>query len=168
MVLSKDKQTNHCAALDDWLFRNSNGSSQTLGQETRLVQDYLCGQFRINSFQDVLEGLELSPEEQRAVEQMETWLNDDLNAKRNKVMGRRVVELLTSGSGISQFFALGLGHYLGERTIVEEVREAGFLVERVRVGEDLGSWRHTTGSGAALNINILCCLVLVLSFTCFN
>ena len=102
---------------------------------------------------------------------METWLNDDLSAKRNKVMGRRVVELLTSGSGTSQFFALGLGHYLGERTIVEEVREAGFLVERVRVGDDLGNWRHTTGSGAeraALNINILCCLGLVLSYTHFN
>ena len=172
MFLSKDKQTNHCAALDDWLFRNNdNGSSQTVGQETRLVQDYLCGQFRINSFQDVLEGLELSPEEQRAMKQMKTWLNDDLNAKRNKVMGRRVVELLTSGSGTSQFFALGLGHYLGERTIVEEVREAGFLVERVRVGDDLGNWRHTTGSGAeraALNINILCCLGLVLSYTRFN
>ena len=167
MVLSKDKQTKHCAALDDWLFRNNdNGSSQTVGQETRLVQDYLCGQFRINSFQDVLEGLELSPEEQRAVKQMKTWLNDDLNAKRNKVMGRRVVELLTSGSGTSQFFALGLGHYLGERTIVEEVREAGFLVERVRVEDDLRRWHNGGQSGGerpALNIFILCCLVLILS-----
>merc|ERR550519_2806825 len=110
--------------------------------------------------------MELSQEQQEAVQQMKTWLNDDLNAKRNKVMGRRVVELLKSGSGTSQFFALGLGHYIGNQTIIEELREAGFRVERVTVEDDLSRWRrpgHSSGGErAALNIFILCCLVLIL------
>ena len=137
-----------------------------MSQETSLVQDYLCGQFRINSFQDVLEGMELSQEDLEAVEQMKTWLNEDLNVKRNKVMGRRVVDLLKSGSGTSQFFALGLGHYIGNQTIIQELREAGFRVERVTVEDDLRRWRspgHSGGERAALDIFILCCLVLILS-----
>ena len=144
------------------MFRND--SSSVVSPDTSLVQDYLCGQFRIDAFKDVLEGIELSQEEQEAVEQMKTWLNDDLNVKRNKVMGRRVVELLKSGWGTSQFFALGLGHYLGNQTIIEELREAGFLVERVTVEDDLRSLHsgdHSGGERAALNIVILFCLVLI-------
>ena len=145
------------------MFRND--STPVVSPDTSLVQDYLCGQFRINAFKDVLEGIELSKEEQEAVEQLKTWLNDDLNVKRNKVMGRRVVELLTSGSGTSQFFALGLGHYLGNQTIIEEVREAGFLVERVTVQDDLKNWHggdHSGGERAGLSILILCCLVWII------
>ena len=142
-----------------------------MSQEIRLVEDYLCGQFRINAIQDVLEGIELSQEEQEAVEQLKTWLNDDLNAKRNKVMGQRVVDLLTAGSGTSQFFALGLGHFLaGKQTIVEEVREAGFMVERVMEEDDLRRWRQSDSGAerAALSINILCFLVLILSSNRIN
>lgn len=140
-----------------------------MSQENSLIQDYLCGQFRINSFQDVLEGVELSREEQEAVDQVKTWLNDDLNVKRNKVMGRRVVEILTADSGFSHLFAFGLGHFLGEpgtQTVIKELSEAGFLVERVRVEDDLRRWHSGGQSGGerpALNIFILCCIVLILS-----
>ena len=101
---------------------------------------------------------------------MKTWLNEDLNVKRNKVMGRRVVELLRSGSGKSQLFALGLGHYLGNQTIIEELRQAGFLVQRVTVEDDLTRWHGAAGhSGGesrrttALDVFILCFLVLILT-----
>ena len=150
--------------------------SESLLQEKTLVREYLCGQFRINAFEDLLEGVEMTPEQQEAVNQLKTWINENLNTKRNKVMASRVIELLRSGQGLSQgpsqglsqglshFFALGLGHFVGSNTIIDEVRAAGFVVERVTVEDDLQSWqhRHSGGQRSACNSMLLTAISFVI------
>ena len=140
--------------------------SESLLQEKTLVREYLCGQFRINAFEDLLEGVEMTPEQQEAVNQLKTWINENLNTKRNKVMASRVIELLRSGQGLSQglshFFALGLGHFVGSNTIIDEVRAAGFVVERVTVEDDLQSWQHRHSGGQRSDCSSM--LLTVISF----
>lgn len=49
-------------------------------------------------------------------------------------------ELLLNNPGSSFFFAFGAGHFVGEHTIIDVVRRAGFTVEPVRAGDDLDNW----------------------------
>ena len=42
--------------------------------------------------------------------------------------------------GSSFFFAFGAGHFVGEHTIIDVVRRAGFTVEAVRAWDVLGNW----------------------------
>lgn len=49
-------------------------------------------------------------------------------------------ELLLNNPGSSFFFAFGAGHFVGEHTIIDVVRRAGFNVEPVRAGDDLDNW----------------------------
>ena len=49
-------------------------------------------------------------------------------------------ELLLNNPGSSFFFAFGAGHFVGEHTIIDVVRRAGFTVEPVRAGDNLDNW----------------------------
>jgi hypothetical protein len=40
-------------------------------------------------------------------------------------MGARVIELLVNNPGTSYFFAFGAGHFVGENTVIDVVRNAG-------------------------------------------
>ena len=40
----------------------------------------------------------------------------------------------------SFFFTFGAGHFVGEHTIIDVVRAAGFTVDPVRAGDVLGNW----------------------------
>ena len=42
--------------------------------------------------------------------------------------------------GSSFFFAFGASHFVGEHTIIDVVRRAGFTVEPGRAGDDLDIW----------------------------
>jgi hypothetical protein len=50
---------------------------------------------------------------------------DHLIYKRNRRMGARVIELLINNPGTSYFFAFGAGHFVGENTVIDVVRNAG-------------------------------------------
>ncbi len=50
---------------------------------------------------------------------------DHLIYKRNRRMGARVIELLVNNPGTSYFFAFGAGHFVGENTVLDVVRNAG-------------------------------------------
>ena len=75
-------------------------------------------------------------------------MSDILRVGRNKVMASRVIELLRSNPGSSLFFAFGVGHFTGEDSVIELMREAGFEVERVRVSDDLNNWQTRYYGGA--------------------
>ena len=53
-------------------------------------------------------------------------------------------ELLLNNPGSSFFFAFGAGHFVGENTIVDVVRNAGFTVEHVQPGDDLENWSSSS------------------------
>ena len=51
-------------------------------------------------------------------------------------MAGRIIQILRSDPGSSHFFAFGVGHFLGQHSIVTLVREAGLQVERVEVEQE--------------------------------
>jgi uncharacterized protein YbaP (TraB family) len=53
------------------------------------------------------------------------YARDHLIYKRNRRMGARVIELLVNNPGTSYFFAFGAGHFVGENTVLDVVRNAG-------------------------------------------
>ena len=50
------------------------------------------------------------------------------------------IELLLNNPGSSFFFAFGAGHFVGDHTIIDVVRRAGFTVEPVMTGDDVDNW----------------------------
>jgi len=56
-----------------------------------------------------------------------------------------VIELLLNNPGQSFFFAFGAGHFVGEHTILEVVKKAGFKVDQVKVSDDLTTWHQGAG-----------------------
>ena len=50
------------------------------------------------------------------------------------------VELLLNNPGSSFFFAFGAGHFVGDHTIIDVVRRAGFTVEPVMTVDDVDNW----------------------------
>jgi hypothetical protein len=53
-------------------------------------------------------------------------------------MGARVIELLVNNPGTSYFFAFGAGHFVGENTVLDVVRNAGWKRTRSPwVGRDI-------------------------------
>ena len=82
-------------------------------------------------------------------------------------MARRVIELLRTNPGSSLFFAFGVGHFTGEDSVIDMMREAGFHVERVRVYDDLNNWQsryHSAAQGGDLSL----LLVTVMTFLILN
>ena len=77
-----------------------------------------------------------------------TWWTDVILVGRNRVMARRVIELLRTNPGSSLFFAFGVGHFTGEDSVIDMMREAGFQVERVGVYDDLNNWQSRYYSAA--------------------
>ena len=43
-------------------------------------------------------------------------------------MGARVIELLVNNPGTSYFFAFGAGHFVGDNTVLDVVRNAGRIL----------------------------------------
>jgi len=113
-----------------------------------LIQNYQCGNLNSVVFnQDTAQvplltaRNQLNMAEQKIASEIDSYFKDHLIYKRNRRMGGRVIELLLNNPGSSFFFAFGAGHFVGENTIVDVVRNAGFNVEQVQPGDDLDNWK---------------------------
>jgi len=129
-----------------------NGRSKPKFTTDDLIHSYQCG--NINSFQAfntaqvplLTSSTELSREEEQISEEINTYFREHLIHRRNRRMGARVVELLLNNPGTGFFFVFGAGHFVGNHSILEVVRRAGFTVEEVQIGDNLKDWKLTTGS----------------------
>ncbi|CAK9302692.1 unnamed protein product [Gordionus sp. m RMFG-2023] len=71
---------------------------------------------------------------------IDNYFRQELIAGRNKKMAERAIEIIKRNAGKnSVFFAFGAAHFLGNDTIINHVREAGFLVKHVLPHEPLTS-----------------------------
>jgi len=117
-----------------------------------LIKNYQCGNLSSVIFnQDTAQvpnltvRHHLSIGEKRIANEIDLYFRDHLIYKRNRRMGSRVVELLLNNPGSSFFFAFGAGHFVGENTILDVVRNAGFNVEHVHPNDDLDRWTQNAG-----------------------
>ncbi|KAM7287837.1 hypothetical protein ISCGN_031528 [Ixodes scapularis] len=73
----------------------------------------------------------LSARELRLARDIDRYFRDELIYKRNHRMGDRVLRLLREHPGQSFFFAFGAGHFLGNNTVLDFVRQGGFNIEHI-------------------------------------
>ncbi|XP_023322770.1 metalloprotease TIKI1 [Eurytemora carolleeae] len=110
-----------------------------------LINSYRCGNMDsvFNSAQvPVLSSsTQLSREEENISEEINKYFKEHLLYRRNRRMGSRVVELLLNNPGDSFFFVFGAGHFVGNHSVLDVVRNAGFTVEEVKAEDDLSKWR---------------------------
>ena len=85
----------------------------------------------------------------------ESWYEENLLVKRNRVMAGRVIQILGSDPGSSHFFAFGVAHFLGQQSIVQLLRDFG-------VEEELETLRQISGGErSASGMIIILCLTLL-------
>lgn len=77
--------------------------------------------------------------------QIDSYFRQELIYKRNERMAHRVSTLLQRSPSQSFFFAFGAGHFLGNHSVLEILRQEGYQVEHMPAGETLTeSWSPPT------------------------
>ncbi|KAK8769481.1 hypothetical protein V5799_014055 [Amblyomma americanum] len=102
-----------------------------------LIRHYNCGDLDAVVFsRDTAQvpplantSLRLSARELRLARDIDRYFRHELIYKRNHRMGDRVLRLLRANPGQSFFFAFGAGHFLGNNTVLDFVRQGGFDIE---------------------------------------
>ncbi|KAH7970470.1 hypothetical protein HPB49_007487 [Dermacentor silvarum] len=123
-----------------------------------LIRHYNCGDLDAVVFsRDTAQvpplantSLRLSARELRLARDIDRYFRHELIYKRNHRMGDRVLRLLRGNPGQSFFFAFGAGHFLGNNTVLDFVRQGGFDIEHIvatrsipevkKDGEQESSW----------------------------
>jgi len=112
-----------------------------------LIRNYQCGNLNSVVFnQDTAQvplltaRRQLNTAELKLASEIDSYFRESLIYKRNRRMAGRVIELLLNNPGSSFFFAFGAGHFVGDNTIIDVVRKAGFVVEPVTDSDDLVDW----------------------------
>lgn len=102
-------------------YRRGNLDSRYFNQDTfQIPSNYMAGGDD--------EGL--SARDRQMSNEIDEYFRDNLIRKRNKRMAARVIDLLVNQPD-SYFFAFGAGHFVGEESILDFVRSAGFVVDRL-------------------------------------
>lgn len=104
-----------------------------------LIRHYNCGDLDAVVFRrDTAQvpplantSLRLSARELRLARDIDRYFRHELIYKRNHRMGDRVLRLLRANPGQSFFFAFGAGHFLGNNTVLDFVRQGGYDVEHI-------------------------------------
>ncbi|ESP05342.1 hypothetical protein LOTGIDRAFT_102627 [Lottia gigantea] len=100
-----------------------------------LIQHYNCGDLNSIIFNHdtaqvpTLVNTSLPPSDLHRAQTIDDYFRNELIDKRNQRMTERVIHLLQKYPQKSFFFAFGAGHYLGNNTVIDRMREAGFDVQ---------------------------------------
>nr|XP_031539971.1 metalloprotease TIKI2 [Vicugna pacos] len=81
----------------------------------------------------------LPPHEQVTAQEIDSYFRQELIYKRNERMGKRVMALLQENEDKICFFAFGAGHFLGNNTVIDVLRQAGLEVEHTPAGQTIYS-----------------------------
>ncbi|XP_067391575.1 metalloprotease TIKI2 [Emydura macquarii macquarii] len=132
------------------------GSLQAPYTTEDLIKHYNCGDLNAVIFNHDTSQLPnfinttLPPHEQVTAQEIDSYFRQELIYKRNERMGKRVMALLRENTDKSFFFAFGAGHFLGNNTVIDVLRQAGFEVEHTPAGQAIGNSRpkdtsHSSG-----------------------
>ncbi|KAK6179555.1 hypothetical protein SNE40_011885 [Patella caerulea] len=100
-----------------------------------LITHYNCGDLNSIIFNHDtaqvpnLVNTSLPPQDLRTAKTIDEYFRNELIDKRNQRMTERVIHLLEKYPDKSFFFAFGAGHYLGNNTVVDRMRSAGYDVQ---------------------------------------
>ncbi|EGV94545.1 UPF0632 protein A [Cricetulus griseus] len=128
------------------------GSLQAPYTTEDLIKHYNCGDLNAVIFNHDTSQLPnfinttLPPHEQVTAQEIDSYFRQELIYKRNERMGKRVMALLQENQDKICFFAFGAGHFLGNNTVIDVLRQAGLEVDHTPAGQDIHS--PATGSPA--------------------
>ncbi|CAH1773488.1 unnamed protein product [Owenia fusiformis] len=98
-----------------------------------LIKHYNCGDLNAVIFNhdtsQVPKLVNISSGDSYTATDIDTYFRYELIYKRNQRMAERVMQLLKSHPKKTFFFAFGAGHFLGNNTVIDRLREQGFSVE---------------------------------------
>ena len=63
--------------------------------------------------------------------EIDTYLRNQLLFKRNELMTERIIDLIENNGDSSFFFAFGVGHFIGENSVIDMLQEKGIRTVRV-------------------------------------
>ncbi|KAM4721917.1 metalloprotease TIKI2 [Rhinophrynus dorsalis] len=117
------------------------GSFQAPYTTEDLIKHYNCGDLNAVIFNHDSSQVPnfinttLPPHEQVTAQEIDIYFRQELIYKRNERMARRVMTLLRENKDKSFFFAFGAGHFLGNNTVIDVLRQAGYEVEHTAAGQ---------------------------------
>ncbi|XP_024595063.1 metalloprotease TIKI2 isoform X2 [Neophocaena asiaeorientalis asiaeorientalis] len=121
------------------------GSLQAPYTTEDLIKHYNCGDLNAVIFNHDTSQLPnfinttLPPHEQVTAQEIDSYFRQELIYKRNERMGKRVMTLLQENEDKICFFAFGAGHFLGNNTVIDVLRQAGLEVEHTPAGQTIHS-----------------------------
>ncbi|KAM3939367.1 metalloprotease TIKI1 isoform 2-T2 [Leptodactylus fuscus] len=87
----------------------------------------------------------LPPHEQVTAQEIDSYFRQELIYKRNERMGKRVKDLLEEFPEKSFFFAFGAGHFMGNNTVIDILKQYGYDVYHTPAGKSVMSKKpHTS------------------------
>uniref|UniRef100_A0A8C4X7L0 Metalloprotease TIKI n=1 Tax=Erpetoichthys calabaricus TaxID=27687 RepID=A0A8C4X7L0_ERPCA len=122
------------------------GSLQGAYTTEDLIKHYNCGDLSSVIFNHDTSQLPLfvnstlRDHEKVTAQQIDSYFRQELIYKRNERMGRRVTALMEKNPGQGFFFAFGAGHFLGNNTVLDVLRQEGYEVEHIPAGESISEW----------------------------
>ncbi|XP_068098532.1 metalloprotease TIKI2 [Hyperolius riggenbachi] len=123
------------------------GSFQAPYTTEDLIKHYNCGDLNTIIFNHDSNQLPtfinttLPPHDQVTAQEIDIYFRQELIYKRNERMARRVMALLRENRDKSFFFAFGAGHFLGNNTVIDVLRQGGYEVEHTLAGQSFESIR---------------------------
>ncbi|KAL1270044.1 hypothetical protein QQF64_032333 [Cirrhinus molitorella] len=108
-----------------------------------LITHYNCGDLNSIIFNHDTSQLphfinsSLPDHERLTAQQIDSYLRQELIYKRNERMARRVSALLQRNPTQSFFFAFGAGHFLGNHSVLDILRQEGYEVEHTPAQEPI-------------------------------
>lgn len=108
-----------------------------------LIHHYNCGNlndiiFNQDSSQiPSLLNTSLPPTDLKTAEVIDDYFRTELINKRNERMASRVTKLLEDHPDQSFFFAFGVGHFLGNNTVIDRLRQQGFDIEHMHPDQNI-------------------------------
>ena len=111
--------------LSDYL--NGTISDSTLFQNAGYFDQYLKDARRIPSDSIIFD----KEKSKRMIKQLTSYFREHLFVRRNKMMADKILYLLKKRPNESFFFAFGAGHFIGQKSVVDILRQHGLKVTRV-------------------------------------
>ncbi|XP_040216472.1 metalloprotease TIKI2 [Rana temporaria] len=123
------------------------GSFQAPYTTEDLIKHYNCGDLNSIIFNQDTHQLPtfinntLPSQDQITAQEIDIYFRQELIYKRNERMARRVMGLLKENRDKSFFFAFGAGHFLGNNTVIDVLKQSGYEVEHTLPGQPFETYR---------------------------
>ena len=97
-----------------------------------------------------------SDEERKMAEEIHSYLRHHIIFERNKIMTERIKNLIRTNPDTSYFFAFGVGHFIGNDSIVDMLQQSNISVERIPPDMEIGNLQNLTTTNSKENQDCSC------------